>query len=113
MSLAATEIGLELDHGVAAAIGQPTHSAHQQPTQALGQVGAAKELDRVAVFVRSLAEMHLPEISGELGLLIAATRHVAVGCDDLTPRLEICGSLRLDSRTGAPASFSANLLVEP
>ena len=45
--LAAAEVGLQLDHRVAALAGEAPHRADQQPLQALGEVGAAEELDRV------------------------------------------------------------------
>ena len=57
--------------------------------QALGEVGAAEELDWVAVLGDALAEMDLPEVGGELGLLVLTAGDVAVGGDDLPPRLEV------------------------
>ena len=59
--------------------GEAPHRADEQPLQALGEVGAAEELGRVAVLVRALAEVHLPEVGGELGLLVAAAGHVLCG----------------------------------
>ena len=67
----------------------------------------------IAVFVRSLSEMHLPQIGGELGLLIAAARHVLMRRHYLPPRLEVARALALDSRPGGLAPFPSHLLVEP
>jgi hypothetical protein len=72
MRLAAAEIGLQLHNRVATGTGQPLHRINQQAAQAVGQVGPAEEFNRVSVFVGALAEMNLPQISGELGLLIMA-----------------------------------------
>ena len=94
VGLAAAEVGLELHHRVAALAGEALHRADQQPLQALGEIGAAEELDRVAVLVRALAQMHLPEVGGELGLLVAAAGHVLVRRHHLAPGLEGAGRLR-------------------
>ena len=87
--LAAAEIGLELHDRVAALAGEAPHGAYQHPLQALGEIGAAEELDRVPVFVSPFAEVHLPEIGGELGLLVAAAGHVLVRRHNLAPGLEV------------------------
>src|SRR6516164_348217 len=89
------------------------HRAHQQTAQAVCEIGAAEEFDRVAVFVGSFTEMNLPEIGCKLGLLVATTRHVPVGCHDLAPWLKVGRALGLDSRASSPPPFTANLLVEP
>jgi len=39
----------------------------------------------VLVLVCPLAEVHLPQIGGKLGLLVAATGYVSMRCDHLTP----------------------------
>ena len=71
VGLAAAEVGLELDDGVAALATEPLDGADEHAFQALGEVGAAEELDGVAVLVGALAEMDLPEVGGEFGLLVA------------------------------------------
>ena len=88
VSLAAAEVGLQLHHRVASASGETLHGADQHLPQAGGQIGAAKELRRVAILVRSLAEEHLPQIGGELRLLIASAGHVLVRGHYVAPRLQ-------------------------
>ena len=80
--------------------------------QALGEVGAAEELDRVPVLVRALAEMDLPQVGGELGLLVAAAGHVLVRRHHLAPRLQVARRRALDGGAGALALLAAHLLVE-
>ena len=96
--LAAAEVGLELHHRVAALAARCAARADEQALQALGEVGAAEELGRLLVLVRALAQMHLPEVGGELGLLVAAARHVRVRRHDLAPGLEVAGRRALDQR---------------
>ena len=103
VGLAAAEVGLELHHRVAALAGEALHRADQQPLQALGEIGAAEELHRVPVLVRPFAEMHLPQVGRELGLLVAAAGHVLVRGHHLAPGLEAAGRLALDGRAGALA----------
>ena len=110
--LAAAEVGLQLHDRVAALAGQPPHGADQHLLQALGEVGAAEELHRVAVFVRAFAQMHLPQIGGELGLLVAAAGHVLVRRHHLAPGLEAAGHAAFDGGAGALALLAAHLLVE-
>ena len=112
VGLAAAEVGLELHHRIAAAAGETPHRAHQHGFQALGEVGAAEELDRVAILVRPFAQVHLPEVGGELSLLVAAAGHVAMGRHHLAPRLEAARDLALDGRARALALFAPHLLIE-
>ena len=111
MGLAAAEVGLQPHHRVAAGAGQPPHGAGQHRLQALGEVGAPEEFDRVAVLVGPLAEAHLPEVGGELRLLVPAARHVPVRRDHLAPRLQ-GGGRAGEGQAGLPAPFAARLLVE-
>ena len=88
MGLAATEVRLQVDHrrGVLVA-GQPPHRAVDQVAQALGQVGAREELDRLGVVLaRVVGRRDLVEVGGELGGLEVAGRDVVVGREDLAPR---------------------------
>ena len=110
--LAAAEVGLELHHRVAALAGEALHRADQHPLEALGQIGAAEELDGVPVLVGPLAEVHLPEVGGELGLLVAAAGHVLVRRHHLAPGLEAARRRALDRGAGALALLAAHLLVE-
>ena len=112
VSLAAAEIGLQLNDRIAALTGKAAHRPDQHSFQAFGQVGAAKELDRIPVFIRPFAQMHLPEVGRELGLLVSAARHVLVGCHDLAPRLQARGRRALDRQAGLSAAFASRLFVE-
>ncbi len=56
--------------------------------------------------------MHLPEIGGELGLLVAAAGHVLVRRDHLAPGLEVGRDGALDGGAGGLALLAAHLLVE-
>ena len=89
-----------------------TDCPDQQALQAFRQVGPPKELDRVPVLVRPFAQMYLPEVGCELGLLVAPARDVLVGCDDLPPWLEAGGDSASDGGARLPSPFPARLLVE-
>ena len=112
MGLAATEVGLQLNDGVAAPSREAADCPDQQALQAFRQVGPPKELDRIAVLIRPFAQVHLPEVRSELGLLIAPARDVLVGCDDLPPWLEAGGDSASDGGARLPAPFPTRLLVE-
>ena len=111
--LAAAEVGLELHDRVAALAGEAPDRADQHPLEALGEIGAAEELDGVPVLVGPLAEVHLPEVGGELGLLVAAAGDVLVRRHHLAPGLEAARRRALDRGAGALALLAARLLVEP
>ena len=117
VGLAAAEVGLELHHRIAAPSGEAPHRRGEQPLQALGQEGAPEELVGVAVLVRPLAQMHLPEIRRELRLLVAPARDVLMGCGHHAPGCERPAPAsvrcrRFDERAGRPAPLAAHLLVE-
>jgi hypothetical protein len=112
VGFAATEVRLELHHRVATLASEALDRAHQQALQTLGEVGTAKKLHRVPVLVRPLAEVHLPQISGKLGLLVAATGHIPMRRHDLAPRLQVARSGAFDGRASAPAPVVAYLFVE-
>ena len=103
VGLAAAEVGLQLHDGFAALAVQALQSICQQAAQALGEVGAAEEFGRVAVFGGALAEMDLPEVGGEFGLLVVAAGDVGVGVDDVAPGGEAAGGGRGDGGRGAAA----------
>ena len=112
VSLATAEVRLQLHHRVASASGKPLHGADQHLPQAGGQIGAAKELRRVAILVGSLAEEHLPQIGGELRLLIAPAGHVLMRGHDVAPRLQ--PGHRPGGRHGpaGPPPLTAHLLLK-
>ena len=68
MGLAAAEIGLKLDHRISACAGESLGGADQKRTEAVGEVGAAEELPRIAVLAA-----RAPERSGVLVLRAAST----------------------------------------
>src|SRR5690349_9437436 len=103
MGFAAAEIRLQLDHRVAALAVQTLDRTSQQALEAFRQIRAAEELDRLAVFVRALADMHLPEVSRELRLLVAPARNVWMRAHHLPPGLERAGCLWLDGAARALA----------
>ena len=112
VGLAAPEVGLQLNDGIAAPTREAVDCSDQQALQAFREVGPPKELDRVPVLVRPFADVHLPEIGGEFGLLIAPARDVLVGRDDLPPWLEAGGDSASDGGARLPAPFPTRLLVE-
>ena len=109
--LAAAEVGLQLHDRVSAAAAEALHGAGEHPLEALGQVGAAEELDRVAVLGAPFPFLDLPEVGGELGLLVLAAGDVLVRRDHLAPRLQGAGRAA-DGEAGLLAPFAAGLLVE-
>ena len=112
VGLAATEVGLQLNDGIATPTRDAADCPDQQALQAFRQVCPPKELDGVAVLVRPFAQVHLPEVGRELGLLVAPARDVLVGCDDLPPWLEAGGDSASDGGARLPSPFPARLLVE-
>ena len=112
MGLAPTEVGLQLDHRIAARTRQPPSRPGQQVAQALGDVGASKERLRIPVLEFGAAIDHLFQVGRVLSLLEAACRHICMRRDDVPPRCQprLWRSLgRLGSGTTA---LAAGLLVE-
>jgi hypothetical protein len=98
--------------GIAALARERAHRADQHRLQALGEVRAAEELDGVLVLVGPLAEMHLPEVGGELGLLVATAGHVLVRLTTSRHGLRLpCAALSMAVPAGL-ALLAARLLVE-
>ena len=112
MRLSAPEVRLQLHHRVAPFSGQALGAAGQQPLQAFGEERAPEELRGVAVLVRALALMYLPQVSGELRLLVASAGHVGVRGHHLAPWLETTGAHRLDKPADCLALLPTHLLVE-
>ena len=88
MSLTTTEVRLKLNDGIAPSARQPINRHHKQIFEASGEIGAAKELSWLLVFVASFALIHLPQIRSELGLLVPSTRDVSMWGHHFTPRFE-------------------------
>jgi hypothetical protein len=112
MRLAAAEVGLELHDRIAASAVEALDRPNQEPPEALGEVGTAEELDRLPVFIRSLAEMNLPQVGRKLCLLIPAAGYVLVRSDDLAPRLQCSINTDFDKRTAGFALLAAHLFIE-
>ena len=82
------------------------------PSGSSAQIGATEELDRVAVLVRPLSHMHLPQICGKLGLLVASAGYIFVRGDHLAPGLEVACGRALDCGASTLAFLAAHLLVK-
>ena len=90
MGLATAERGLELDDRLAALAGDSPERLDHQPAHAFGEIGASEELDRVLVLGVGPAAHHLGEVRRELGLPIAARRHVGMRSRHFPPRPQLC-----------------------
>ena len=112
VGFATAEVGLQLHYGIAALAGEAQHGIGEHLPQAFGEVGAPEKLGGVAVFVGAFAQVHLPEISGKFGLLVATAGDVAMGADDFAPGFEAAGDRAFDGGAGAATFFAAHLLVE-
>ena len=112
MGLAAAEIGLKLDHRVAVIVGEALYAVDQQTPQAVSQKGAAEELDGVLVFGDPAAQVDLPEVSCELGLLILTASHVLMRAYHLPPGCQPTCRLVVRHLAGCPAPLGTCLLVE-
>ena len=89
VGFAAAEVGLQLDHRVAARLTrQAPERALKEPGQAVGHVGATEELDGVAILAGGITALDLGEVGGKLGLGVAAARDVGMRHHHLAPRLE-------------------------
>ena len=85
VGLAATEVGLQLDHRFTALAVEALEGDAQQVAQAGGDEGAAVELAGIGVLRAADATAHLVEVGGELGLLVLAGDHIRVGGDHIAP----------------------------
>jgi hypothetical protein len=111
VGLAAAEIGLQLDHRIAALSCQAQHAVDEQAFEALGKKGAVKKLAGVFILIGTFAQMHLPKIGGKLGLLVAAAGHIGMGDDHLAPWLERSTCRWLDQGSPGLAFLAAHLLL--
>ena len=112
VGLAAAEVGLELDDGVATGPGEPPGRPGDQVADPLGDEGAAEELGGVAVLVGGFAPPHLVQVGGELGQLEAAGGDVVVGGDHLPPAGQAGGGPAFDLGGRGLAVSAPHLLVE-
>ena len=109
--LAAAEVGLQVDDRIAAVAVEAFDRLGQQLAQALSDEGAAEELGRVLILARGSALVHLVQVGGELGLLVAAAGDVAVRPHHVAPRLEAFGRGRLEERRRDLLRLAAAVLV--
>ena len=112
VGLAAAEIRLQFDDGIAATARQPPRRPHQQIPQTLGQIGAGEELPRVLVLRVGSALQHLEQVGGELRLIEASRRNVSVRRDDLPPRRQTRLGLTLGGFRRCLATLGAGCLLE-
>ncbi len=112
MGLAAAEIRLQFDHRIAAFAAQAQERLGEQPLQALRDERAAEEFGGVLVFVGPFALVNLPEIGGELGLLISAGCDIRVRRDNFAPRLQPTLGLALGRLERFLSHLGTALLVE-
>src|SRR5208337_3583049 len=103
---------LELDDWIAARSGHAKQGLGEQSAQALGEEGSAEERGGVLVLIGALTLIDLPEIGGELGLLIAARGDIRMGRDYFSPGLQATLRLALGRLERPLAHFGATLLVE-
>ena len=111
VSFAAAEVCLELYDRVASRSGDALNASDKQPLEALGEKCPAKELLWVSILVRSFAQVDLPEVRGELRLLISPARHVGVWGDDFAPGLQRAGHRPFDQCAPNFALLPAHLLI--
>jgi hypothetical protein len=112
MRFTASEVGLELHHRVAALTGDALHRGYEQTLEAFSEVSPAKELDWLFVFVRSFAQVDLPEVSGKFRLLVLTAAYVFVRRHHFTPGLEVRRRRAFDGGRSALTLFVAHLFIE-
>ena len=98
MSLAATEVRLQLDDRVPTLAADPPNSANEEALEAFGEVRSPEELFRIVVLGCSLPDVNLPEVGREFGLLVPAARDICVWRDHIAPRLQASRCRALDQR---------------
>ena len=112
MGLATAEVRLEVNNWIASFACKAADGPNQQSLQAFRQIRAPEELDGFSILVCAFTQMHLPEIGGELGLLIAPARDVPVWGDDFAPGLQAGRSGAFNRRARLFAPLSARLFVK-
>ena len=111
VGLAAAEVGLKLDDGIAPSPGKPTSSPDEQIPQPLSDVGAGEELLWILILRLSVALEHLEQVGGELGLLEVPLGHIGMGRDDFSPRGQPRGGVALGGLGRRLATLRARLLL--
>ena len=112
VGLATAEVRLELNDGIAAFAGEAADGPNQQTLQAFRQIRSPEELDGFSILVCAFTQMHLPEIGGELGLLVSPACNVLVGRDDFPPWLQAGRGGAFNRRSCLLAPLPARLFVE-
>ena len=112
VGLATAEVRLELNDGIAASAREAADGPNQQTLQAFRQIRSPEELDGVSILVCPFTQMHLPEIGGELGLLVSPARDVPVGGDDFPPGLQAGRGGAFNRRSRLLAPLPARLFVK-
>src|SRR2546429_662546 len=112
MRFAAAKIGLQLNDRIAAGAGETLKRSCQQVSQSLGQEGALEKIAWYAVLIGPFIAMHLAQISGELGLLIAIRGDIGMRSHDLAPRSQSRHRLSFDRSNGDLARLASCLLLE-
>ena len=112
MGLSPAEVGLELHHGIAPSTPQPLHRSCEKVFQALGEKSPPEKFNRLTILIRAFTQMHLPEISGKLRLLISPTGYILVRGDYFAPGFEARANLTLYRSASGTSLLGAHLLVE-
>jgi hypothetical protein len=92
--LPTTEVRLEIDDGHAAAMHNALRGLSQQLVQAKGQIRPSKELNRLCIFGKPPAKVHLMKVRRKLGKSKLSLRNVVVRLDHFAPRQEPRGGFR-------------------
>ena len=93
--LAAAEIRLQADDGIAALHGEALNRGPEHARQAFRQVGDAEEGERIGVFLRAHALIDMSEIGRELRVGEAGLQNIRVRLRDLAPGPELVRRGRL------------------
>ena len=112
MGLAAAEVRLEMNDGIASFACKTVDGPNQQTLQAFRQIRSPEELDGFSILVCPFTQVHLPKIGGKLGLLVSPTCNVLVGGDDFPPGLQAGRGGAFNRRSRLLAPFPARLFVE-
>ena len=90
----AIQVRLEIDNRHATAMGDALSSLSQQLAQTDSQIRPSEELNRLCIFGKPPAKVHLMKVRGKLGKGKLALRDVVVGLNHLAPRTKPCRGFR-------------------